>query len=63
MSDPKKPDIGACVDAMAQVVGLPIEPQYRDAVIANFERAAQIASLALAESLPDDLEAAPVFRP
>ena len=61
MSDPK--DVGAYVDAMAQIVGLPIEPQYRDAVIANFERAAQIASLALAEPLRDDLESAPVFRP
>lgn len=63
MSKPDRPDIGIFVDAMAQVVGLPIDPQYRDAVIANFERAQQIASLALAESLPDDLEAGPVFRP
>ena len=61
MSDQK--DVGAYVDAMAQIVGLPIEPQYRDAVIANFERAAQIASLALVEPLRDDLESAPVFRP
>jgi hypothetical protein len=61
MSDQK--GVGAYVDAMAQIVGLPIEPQYRDAVIANVERAAQIASLALAEPLPDDLESAPVFRP
>ena len=63
MTDSKKPDMGACVDTMAQMVGLPIEPQYREAVIVNFERAAQIASLALAEPLSDDLEAAPVFRP
>jgi hypothetical protein len=63
MSEPNKPDTGAYVDAVAQMVGLSIEPQYRDAVIANFERAAQIASLALAEPLSDDLEAAPVFRP
>lgn len=63
MSDPKKQDIGAYVDAMAQTIGLPIEPQYRDAVIANVERTAQVAAQALAEPLPDDLEAAPVFRP
>jgi hypothetical protein len=63
VTDSKKSDVGAFVDAMAQMVGLPIDPQYRDAVIANFDRAAQIASLALPETLPDDLEAVPVFRP
>ncbi|HEX2891995.1 DUF4089 domain-containing protein [Vineibacter terrae] len=65
MSDPKEkePDVGAYVDAMAEMVGLPIAPQYRDAVIANMARTAQVAALALAEPLADDLEAAPVFRP
>lgn len=63
MSDPRKPDVGAYVDAMAQVVGVPIDPQYRDSVIANFERTAQVAALALSEELPDDLINAPVFRP
>jgi hypothetical protein len=63
MTEPKKPDVDAYVDAMAQTIGLPIEPQYRAAVIANFERTAMIASLAVAEPLPDDLESAPVFRP
>jgi hypothetical protein len=63
MSEPAKPEIAAYVDAAAQMVGLPIAPQYREGVIANMERTAQIAALALAEPLPDDLEAAPVFRP
>jgi hypothetical protein len=63
MGERQKPDAGTCVDAAAQVIDLPIDPQYRDAVIANFERARQIASLALAGALPDELESAPVFRP
>jgi hypothetical protein len=63
MSDPTKPDTGAYVDAAARAIDLPIAPEYRDAVIANFERAAQIAALAFDETLPDDLIAAPVFRP
>lgn len=63
MSESNKPGVDTFVDAMAQTIGLPIAPEHRDAVIANFERTAQIASLALAEPLADDLEAAPVFRP
>ena len=63
MSEMKKPDVGAYIDTVAQMIELPIAPQYRDAVIANFERTAQIASLALAEPLADDVEGAPVFRP
>jgi len=63
MSDTKINDIAAYVDAAAALVGLPIDPSYRAAVIANLERSQQIALLALAEDLPDDLEAAPVFRP
>lgn len=64
MSAPEeKPDPGAYVDAAAAAIGLPIAPQYRDAVIANFERTAQVAATVLAEPLPDDLESAPVYRP
>lgn len=63
MSEPKSADAGIYVDATAQLLGLPIAPQYRDAVIANLERTAQIAGLALADPLPDDLVVAPVFRP
>ncbi|HJQ59598.1 MAG TPA: DUF4089 domain-containing protein [Vineibacter sp.] len=63
MSEQDKPDTGTYVDAAAKLIGLPIDPQYRESVIANFERAAQIAALATAESLDDDVVAAPVFRP
>jgi hypothetical protein len=63
MADVTKDAIAAYVDAAAKLIGLPIDPAYREQVIANLERSAQIASLALAEPLADDLGAAPVFRP
>jgi hypothetical protein len=63
MSDPTKSDLGAYVDTAARLIDLPIDPQYRASVIANFERAAQIAALTFDETLPDELIAAPVFRP
>jgi hypothetical protein len=63
MADVTKDAIAAYVDAAAKLIGLPIDPAYREQVIANLERTQQIASLALAESLADDLGAAPVFRP
>ena len=63
MAEATKDEIAAYVDAAAKLIGLPIEPAYRDQVIANVERTRQIASQALAEPLADDLGAAPVFRP
>jgi hypothetical protein len=56
-------DTGAFVDAMAKVVGLPIDPASRDKVIANFTVARSIAGLALAEPIPDATENGPVFQP
>ena len=63
MAEMTKDEIAAYVDAAAKLIGLPIDPAYREQVIANLERGRQIASLALAEPLADDLAAAPVFRP
>lgn len=63
MDDRKEAGLGPYVDAAARLIDLPVAPQYRDNVIANLERTAEIAKLAVADSLPDDLEAAPVFRP
>jgi hypothetical protein len=56
-------DTGAFVDAMATVVGLPIDPQSRDKVIANFAISRTIAGLALAEPIADATENGPVFQP
>ena len=56
-------DTGAYVDAMARIIGLPIDPASRDKVIANVNVARTIAGLALAAALPDATENAPVFEP
>ncbi len=56
-------DTGAFVDAMAKVVGLPIDPASRDKVIANFTVGRTIAGLALAEPIADATENGPVFQP
>lgn len=56
-------DTGAFVDAMAKVVGLPIDPAARDKVIANFTISRTIAGLALAEPIADATENGPVFQP
>lgn len=63
MDDRKEAGLGSYVDAAAGLIDLPIAPQYRDSVIANLERTAEIAKLAVADPLPDDLVAAPAFRP
>ncbi|MBX3502277.1 MAG: DUF4089 domain-containing protein [Alphaproteobacteria bacterium] len=56
-------DTGTYVDAMARIIGLPIDPALRDKVIASFDIARTIAGLALAAPLPDATESAPVFEP
>lgn len=56
-------DTGAYVDAMAKIIGLPIDPASRDKVIANVNVARTIAGLALVAPLPDATENAPVFGP
>ena len=63
MADQKKSEVEDYVIATAALIGLPIADAYRAAVVANFERSQQIAGLALADPLPDDLVAGPVFRP
>ena len=59
----EKTSVEAYVDAAAALIGLPIAPEHRAAVIANFELSRTIAAAALRVSLPDDLTAGPVFRP
>jgi hypothetical protein len=57
------PDLPQLVDLMAQIVQLPLDPEHRPGVIANFERTATIAQLVMEFPLPDDIEVAPVFEP
>jgi Protein of unknown function (DUF4089) len=55
--------IAEFVDLMAAVVQLPIPPEDREGVIENFVRIAAIAQGVNEFPIPDDIEAAPVFRP
>lgn len=56
-------DIQAYVDCMAQILQLPIPSEIRPSVVENFARAMAIAQPILDFELPDDVEAAPTFRP
>jgi hypothetical protein len=56
-------DAAGHVDRMAAAVGLTIAPEYRDGVIANMARTAEIARLVTEFPLPDDAGLAPAFHP
>jgi hypothetical protein len=56
-------DFGEYVDRMAELIDLPIDPEYRPGVVDNITRVAAIAQLVNEFPLPDDIEAAPVFEP
>ncbi len=53
----------AYVDAVAELVGLTLDPAHRPGVILNVERIAQMAALVMEFPLPEDTEPAPVFAP
>jgi hypothetical protein len=56
-------DVTAYVDLAAAAVNLPIPEETRPGVINNFERIWEIARPVVEFPLPDDLEAAPTFKP
>ena len=53
---------GAVVDALVPLVGIPMAPEWRDAVLANVKATAAAAALVLEAPLDDAVEPAPVFR-
>lgn len=55
-------DVGEYVDAMGLLVDLRLPDEYRDGVVANFERIRAIAQIVNSFELPDDVEAAPIFE-
>jgi Protein of unknown function (DUF4089) len=59
----QSPDLATLVDLLAATLHIPLDPQHRPGVIANFERSAEIAQLVMEFPLPETLEAAPVFEP
>ncbi|NEQ18814.1 MAG: DUF4089 domain-containing protein [Microcoleus sp. SIO2G3] len=56
-------DVGEYVDLMALLLDLQLRDEYRDAVVANFERIKAIAQVVNEFSLPEEIEAAPTFEP
>ncbi|PMB01236.1 DUF4089 domain-containing protein [Fischerella thermalis CCMEE 5268] len=56
-------DVGEYVDLMALLVDLRLRDEYRDGVVANFERIKAIAQLVNSFPLPDEIEVALVFEP
>jgi hypothetical protein len=60
---PTREELGAYVDETARRIGLPIAPEHRPGVIRFTEGLLASAALVMEFPLPDDVEAAPVFRP
>lgn len=56
-------DVGEYVDQMALLLDLQIKDEYRDGVVANFERIRAIAQLVNSFPLVEEVEVAPVFEP
>ena len=56
-------DSAECIDRIASLVGLPLNPDHRLGVVANFERIQAIAQLVMEFPLPEEIESAPVFEP
>lgn len=59
----QKWDVRVYVDQMGLLLNLPIKHEYRDGVVANFERIKAIAQLVNSFPLPEEIEPAPVFEP
>ncbi|NEO68198.1 DUF4089 domain-containing protein [Moorena sp. SIO3H5] len=60
---PKKLETATYVAAMAELLDLDLNPEHRPGVIKNFATIYAIASLVTEFTLPDDIAAAPVFKP
>ncbi|WP_341527360.1 DUF4089 domain-containing protein [Nostoc sp. UHCC 0302] len=56
-------DVDKYVEQMGLLLNLQIRDEYRDGVVTNFERIKAIANLVNSFSLPEEIEAAPVFEP
>ncbi|MBW4431367.1 MAG: DUF4089 domain-containing protein [Pelatocladus maniniholoensis HA4357-MV3] len=56
-------NVGEYVDQMALLLDLRLRDEYRDGVVANFERIKVIAQLVNSFPIPQDIEPAPIFEP
>lgn len=58
-----KPDQAAYLDAASTLLGLPIQPEHRDDILAAFAVLTAQAGLVTNFTLPEHIEAAPRFTP
>jgi hypothetical protein len=54
--------IEALVDSAAEVLALPIEPEWKPAIRANLQVTLRLAAVVAEFELPEDAEPAPVFE-
>ena len=54
--------LDASIDAAAQALGIPVQPEWKPAVRGNLEVTFRLAAVLGEKALPDDAEPAPVFR-
>jgi len=59
----KPPDpLDAYIDAAAQALRIPVQPEWKGEIRANLEVTFKLAALVAEKELPDDAEPAPVFK-
>ncbi|MDF5706082.1 MAG: DUF4089 domain-containing protein [Nostoc sp. S4] len=56
-------DMDEYTEQMALLLDLQLRDEYRDGVVANFERIKAIANLVNSYPLPEEVEVAPIFQP
>ncbi|KOP26118.1 hypothetical protein AMR41_12730 [Hapalosiphon sp. MRB220] len=56
-------NVNEYVDQMALLLDLRLRGEYRNGVVANFEKIKAIAQLVNSFPLPEDIEIAPIFEP
>ena len=59
---PKPDHLDAYIDAAAQALGIPIQPEWKGQIRANLDVAFKLAESLGEKELPDDAEPAPVFK-
>ncbi|OUL23228.1 DUF4089 domain-containing protein [Nostoc sp. 106C] len=55
-------NVGEYVDQISLLLDLQLRDEYRDGVVANFERIKAIALLVNEFSIPEEIEVAPIFE-
>ena len=61
-TDARSNDLDAYIDAAAQALGIPIQPEWKPEIRANLDVTFKLAALVGEKELPDDAEPAPVFK-